>query len=107
MRYLEEITFVTEKNSYYDPELGEYVPGEIVRLGTSANVTDLGTDRSAEVFGDIKQGAKVIRLQPLFDIPDIWGYIEIDGKPYELTTDRQPIGRHTLIVQEVTVDGKK
>lgn len=107
MRYIDEVIFVkASEESKYDPNLGEWVDGESQRTITLANVTDVGTDRLVTIFGDIKQGAKVIRLQPLFVVPE-WDRIEIESKTYQLTTDRLPLNRTTLIVEEVKVDGQK
>ncbi|MDT2478700.1 hypothetical protein P7D59_07165 [Enterococcus avium] len=101
MRYTDEITFVKESSeSHYDPESGEWINGEPVQTSALVNVTDLGTDRSVKVFGDIRQGAKVIRTMPLFSLPE-FDHIEIDGKTFKETTARNPSGRHSLIVQEV------
>lgn len=105
MRYDTEITFVNKSSeSHYDPDLGEYVEGEPFKTITTANVTDLGTERSVKLFGDIREGALVIRTQPLFLIPE-WDFIEIDGKSYQLTTARQPFNRNSLVVEEVAKDG--
>lgn len=104
LRYTEDIVFVRKGSSHYDPDLGKYVEEEPIKTGTSANVTDLGTDRSVTLFGSIKQGAKVIRTMPLFSVPE-WDYIEFGGKTYQLTTERTPDKQHTLIVEEVTVNG--
>ncbi|MFB5454905.1 hypothetical protein ACE40W_05255 [Enterococcus avium] len=101
MRYTDEITFVKESSeSHYDPESGEWVDGEAKRTVTDANVTDLGTERSVKVFGDVREGAKVIRTMPLFSLPE-FDHIEIDSKTFKETTVRNPSGRHSLIVQEV------
>ncbi|MCT3126623.1 hypothetical protein EFO21_14080, partial [Lactococcus lactis] len=63
-------------------------------------ITDIGTDRSAKVFGDIKQGAKVMRMMPLFNMPK-YDYIEFDNKKWALMTYRNPSERNTFILQEV------
>lgn len=106
MRYTDEITFVKESSeSHYDPESGEWINGEPVQTSALVNVTDLGTDRSVKVFGDIRQGAKVIRTMPLFSLPE-FDHIEIDGKTFKETTARNPSGRHNLIVQEVESGGQ-
>ena len=101
MRYLDEVTFIkTSSDSHYDPDLGEWVEKEPSRTVFSANITDIGTDRSVKIFGDIKQGAKVMRTMPLFVIPD-YDYISFDGKKWGLTTSRNPSERNTFILQEV------
>lgn len=106
MRYTDEITFVKESSeSHYDPESGEWINGEPVQTSALVNVTDLGTERSVKVFGDIRQGAKVIRTMPLFSLPE-FDHIEIDGKTFKETTARNPSGRHNLIVQEVESGGQ-
>ena len=107
MRYDTDVTFIkNSESSHYDPDLGEWIEDEPERITVGANVTDLGTNRSVALFGSIKQGAKVIRTQPLFEVPK-WDVIEINGKSYQLTTDRQPLERNTLIVEEVSADGQK
>lgn len=104
MRYDTSITFIKDStDSHYDPELGEWVDGEAKRTGTVANVTDLGTERSVKVFGDVREGALVIRTMPLFSLPE-FDHIEIHGKTFKETTVRNPSGRHSLIVQEVVTD---
>lgn len=106
MRYPDEITFVKESSeSHYDPDLGEWVENEPNRKDALVNVTDLGTERSVKLFGDIREGAKVIRTMPLFVLPE-FDYIEIDGKTFKETTARNPSGRHSLIVQEVESGGQ-
>lgn len=107
MRYADEIIFVKRgEGSHYDPNLGEWVEDEPTRTLTSANVTDLGTNRSVTIFGSIKEGAKVIRTQPLFAIPK-FDYLEFEDKTWEVITSRVPALRNSLIVQEVVIDGKK
>lgn len=105
MRYDISITFIKDStDSHYDPDLGEWIEDEPTVTVTDANVTDLGTNRSVALFGDIKQGAVVVRTQPLFLVPE-WDSIEIDGKSYQLTTARQPLDRNSLIVEEVVKGG--
>lgn len=107
MRYTDKITFIKEsENSHYDSNLGVWIEEPPKRIPTDANVTDLGTERSVKVFGDIREGAKVIRTMPLFSLPE-FDHIEFDGKTFKETTARNPSGRHSLIVQEVAVNETK
>lgn len=104
MRLINEITFVkTSAETRYDPDLGEWIEAEPIKTTTLANVTDLGTERSVKIFGDIEQGAKVIRTAPLFVLPK-FDYIEFGGKRWKLVTHRAPSMRNTLIVKEVVVN---
>lgn len=104
MRLINEITFVkTSAETRYDPDLGEWIEAEPIKTVMVATVTDLGTTRSVEIFGDIEQGAKVIRTAPLVVLPE-FDYIEFDGKHWKLVTHRAPSMRNTLIVKEVVVD---
>lgn len=109
MRYDTEVTFVIGKGGYYDPDKGEHVEPTLDETFKFANVTDLGTDRSKALFGDIKQGAKVIRL--LRPYTKEWDYVLIfdklrnKAKKYEIITERNLRLKNTFIVQEVVHDG--
>ena len=104
MRYDTPVTFVEKQGSYYDPVIGEHVEGKLVETVTTANVTDLGIERSVNVFGQFEEGAIVIRTQPLFKVPS-WTYIIVGDKTYSKTMTRTHLGRTTLVVKEVDVDG--
>ena len=104
MRFTDEIIFVKRSSDLkYDPDSSEWIEGEAERTLTNANVTDMGMDRSVTVLGSVKEGAKVIRTQPLFSIPK-FDYIEFEGKTWQVTTARNPSFLNSLIVQEVIVD---
>ncbi|GKS56380.1 hypothetical protein [Enterococcus mundtii] len=109
MRYDTEVTFVIEKDGYYDPEVGVHTEPTLDEMVKLANVTDLGTDRSKALFGDIKQGAKVIRL--LRPYTKKWDYVLIFNKlrrkteKFEIITERNLRLKNTFIVQEVFKDG--
>lgn len=105
MRYNDEITFVIKlTKDVYDTVTALWIPGDTKRKTVVANVTDLGLVQSVEIFGDIQQCAKVIRLQPLDTMP-AFDQIEFEGKAYELATHKQPAGRNTLIVREAVQNG--
>lgn len=109
MRYDTEVNFVVEKDEYYDPVLSIHVDGTKEETKLRANVTDLGTDRSKVLFGDIKQGAKVIRL--LRPYTKKWDYVLIYNKltketqKFAIVTERNLRLKNTFIVQEVASGG--
>lgn len=103
MIYDTEVQFIQKVNSHYDPVLGEYVE-EVPQINAYlANVTDLGLERSQKLFGEVKQGRKVIRLLPFQTFPD-FDVIEIDGARYVEETLISPLKRPSLIVKQVEKD---
>lgn len=103
MRYDQKIIFIAETKGGYDPEIGEHTEPITTMTTKYANVTDLGTNRSKELFGDIKQGAKVIRLLRPYE--KIWDKVEIENVSYEIVTSRILRLKNTFIVQEVSSNG--
>ena len=73
--------------------------GEVVAVA-AASVTDMGTDKSVEMFGNYAQKAKVIRLSEPIAVD--WSYLTIDDDVthYALNTSRVPLQNATLIVGE-------
>lgn len=99
MRFMNEVTFVELGKEFYDTDTSEYVRSDDVKAIANVNVTDLGAERSVVLFGDIKQGSKVIRVMPHYQIPK-FDYIEFDGKNWQLVKDTKPQYRNSLIVEE-------
>ena len=99
MRFVHIIKFYDKSERHYDPKTHGYVGGERLVSALHGNVTDIGTVKSVQLFGDYKQNSLVIRL---YAAPPKWSYLTIDdGKQkYVLQTMRKPLKLFTLIVGE-------
>ena len=99
MRFDHVIKFYDKSERRYDPKTHGYVGGEKLVSMLHGNVTDVGTVKSVQLFGDYKQNSLVIRL---YAAPPKWSYLTIDGgkQKYVLQTMRKPLKLFTLIVGE-------
>lgn len=95
-----QVTFYDTGEEHYDPKQHKYVGGDEELVTLPANVTDVGVEKSAQVFGDYKHRALVIRT--VYEPPKQWGYLKLDGDShkYVLNTYRKPLKYFTLIVGE-------
>lgn len=107
MRFDKSVTF------YYKGTDGRYNPNtsksggwyELIQAVIKANVTEVGTERAAQVFGSFTQRSLVVRL--IVAPPLGWSYLTIAGMPgkYVLQTAREPLKGHTLIVERDDTHG--
>lgn len=99
MRFDHVIKFYDKSERHYDPKTHGYVGGEKLVSMLHGNVTDVGTVKSVQLFGDYKQNSLVIRL---YAAPPKWSYLTIDDgtQKYVLQTMRKPLKLFTLIVGE-------
>ncbi|WP_461241127.1 hypothetical protein [Paucilactobacillus sp. N302-9] len=99
MRFNHTISFIKHDDKY-DPTISEHVESNEVVSTIEANVTDIGTERAAQLFGDIKQRHLVVRLIEPVQVP--WSYLTIDDSDIKYTsfTSREPLHANTLIVSE-------
>lgn len=80
MRYNKRITFVTETEGGLNPETGNHEESKLVKTTLPCNISSLGVDRSAQLFGEIDTSVIVVRLRRVYDIP--FDYALVDGKEY-------------------------
>lgn len=100
MIYDHEVRFYSKKDRKYNPHTHGH-EGEIKEVGSLiANVTDLGTNRSVELFGNYSQNSLVVRT--IKEPPISWDYMTIDNGSthYKRQTQRKPLKYCTLIVGE-------
>ena len=98
MRLDHEITFWMDDEEY-NPKTHEY-GGQKKVVTAAASVTDMGTNKTVQLFGNYAQKAKVIRLADPITVN--WSYLTIDDEAthYALNTARDPLQNATLIVGE-------
>ena len=88
MRLDHEVTFWLDDEEY-NPQTHQY--GDVKKVATAvASVTDMGTDKSAQLFGNYAQKAKVIRLVEPITVN--WSYL-LSNKS---SNSRQHSSRHVL-----------
>ena len=100
MRMDSIVKFYSATARKYDPRTHQYI-GESVEIAElPANVTDVGTNRSVQVLGNLNANGKVVRTYE--EPPAKWDYLLIDGHVthYRLQTQRKPLKLYTLIVGE-------
>lgn len=94
------VSFFTKEHRHYDPRQHGYT-GDTAKVDEMpANITDVGTNRSMELFGNYNANSKVVRT--IKEPPANWDYVQIDnhGSKYVLQTTRKPLKYYTLIVGE-------
>lgn len=99
MRYDTKITFIQDTNRYeYDPVAGRNKKSDPEKDVVYGNVTSLGTQRSNELFGDIQEGALVVRLLNHYNKP--FTSVRVFRKDYKVITNRKLRRRQTFILEE-------
>ena len=101
MRYDKRIHFIRKSQGEYDPIKGEWVGGVTYAVPKFANVTDLGSERSIAMFGNVMEDALTVRLLNRYREP--FDTVRIDGTHYSVIKDLKLRRKHTLIVKEVEV----
>lgn len=106
MRLTNEVKFYDQTERRYNPNTSQYEGGETLVATVMANVTDIGTNRSNELFGKLDANSKVVRM--VEPVKFVWSYLTIDDDSthYVLQTDRRPLKNATLIVGETNVQSK-
>ena len=98
MRFDTPVYFQKLIKGELDPETGDYLNDDIEEIKRFASVTDSGTKTLQLVYGNLKEGSKVVRLQRRYEEP--FDTIRIGGKVYTVDFSRSP-SRHAFVVSEV------
>lgn len=96
MRYDTAVFFQRVTAGEYNPNTGNYGADTVTEEKLYASVTDATTAQLTLVYGCIKQGARVIRLQRGYKIP--FDRIRVGNKLYKVDSARY---LKTFIVSEV------
>lgn len=86
MRYDTPIYFQSITPGEYDKTTGDYGPEVVTESERYASVTDTGTEAMTLVYGTIKQGSKVVRLQNHYS--GAFDYIRIGDIRYQVDLAR-------------------
>ena len=97
MRFDTLVDFISEGQKRYIPGQG-YSKGTELVTSRMANVTDLGTTRSIQLFGNVDTSRKVIRL--MVPVGTNWSYCKIGDKKYKQVTVVDALKGHSVIVGE-------
>lgn len=99
MRFDTPVYFQLVKQGRYDVSTGNYGEYIIEETKRCADVTDAGAEILNLIYGEVKQGAVVIRLQNHYDKP--FDRIRIGGKVFRADFRRELRHKHVFIASEV------
>lgn len=86
MRFDERITFMGVGERVWNDDLGDFVT-EPIKLDTKAcHVSDLGLDRSMQVFGDYSNSRRVVRLERPYN--ELYDHLMYLGVKYRMVAER-------------------
>lgn len=100
VRFNHEVKFYNTSKRRYNPKTSQYEGGEEMVADRMADITDVGTTRSVQLFGSIVQGVRELRLVEPVD--SVWAYLTIDDQPtkYRMRTTTTPLKNVSLLVGE-------
>jgi len=99
MRCDTPIYFQKATQGKYDPTTANYGPDTIEETEVYADVTDAGADTLKLIYGELRQGALVIRLQNHYD--KTFNRIRVGDKRYRVDFSRKLRIKHVFVVSEV------
>lgn len=100
MRYDTPIYFQRTTEGTYDPDTGDYGEGATVETLRHASVMDARTETMRLIYGEVRQGSRIIHLQNHYTEP--FDRIRIGEKVYAVDLRRKLRVKETFVVSEVT-----
>lgn len=99
MRYSTPVYFQTITPGKLDTSTGNYGEDTVTEEKRYANVTNVGDEVLRLVYGELKEGCLVVRLQNHYTAP--FDRIRIGEKLYSTSRVKQLSVKHVFIVSEV------
>ena len=99
MRLDTPIYFQTITPGDYDANTGNHAAPTVDEVKKYASVTDSGVETLNLVYGEIRQGSKVVRLNARYD--KAFDRIRIGRKVYRVDMARPLRNKHIFVVSEV------
>lgn len=99
MRFDTPVYFQRVQSGEYEGSTGDYGEESIEEEMRYANVTDAGADTLNLVYGELRQGCRVIRLQTYYNLT--FDRIRIGVKLYRVDFTRRLKNKQIFVVSEV------
>lgn len=99
MRFDTPVFFQKIKFGEYDPSTGNYDQDTITEVKLYASVTNSSVDTLNLIYGEIRQGSYVVRLQNHYSEP--FDRIRIGRRTYRVDFSRLLRNKHVFVVSEV------
>ena len=99
MRTDTPVYFQTVTAGEYDANTGNHAAPIVEEVKKYASVTDSGVDILNLVYGEIRQGSKVVRLNARYD--KAFDRIRIGSRIYRVDMARPLRNKHVFVVSEV------
>ena len=82
MRYIDRVSVVTESEGGYNPSTGQFDEPVQIITKLPCNISQLGVERTMQLFGEMDKTVLVVRLQRPYTQP--YDYLLIDSKRYNI-----------------------
>lgn len=99
MRFDKPVFFQLNTPGAYDASTGDYGEATVAETMKRANVTDAGVETLKLLYGSLKQGVQVIRLQTHYN--EAFDNIRIGSKVYHVDFERKLERLHVFVASEV------
>lgn len=101
MRYDKLVLMVKKGDEHvYNPDLGEYEESEPIITKYYCNISDMGNQLKAQMFGNISEDMKILRFQGKIMDWSEYDHIMLSSKKYAVELQRILKNKTTLYIKE-------